>query len=325
MKRLMIIDGNNAFIRHYIVNPSISTNGQPVGGLIGFLRGLQKLSRTIRPSRIVVVWDGAGGSRKRKSMVKTYKEGRKPVRLNRNIRNLDGNEEAENAMWQQLRVVEYLNETPVIQFVFPEVEADDVIAEMCRLPAHADWQKVIVSSDKDFIQCCNENTVLYRPIQDEILNEKVIAEKYLVHPTNFALARAIAGDKSDNLPGVPGVGLGTIAKRLPFLKEGETFLLNELEEHCTQKIEEGSKIKFYHLVCENMDLIKLNYKVMQLYSPSISVQTSKVIAATIDDYEPQFRETEVIKMLFADGFPQVNLDEVYSVFKKIVREHKEIS
>ena len=325
MKRLMILDGNNAFLRHYIVNPSISTNGQPVGGLIGFMRGLQKLSRMIRPDGIVVVWDGAGGSRKRKSMVKSYKEGRKPVRLNRNIRNLDDNEEAENAMWQQLRVVEYLNETPVVQFVFPEVEADDVIAQTCILPSFEDWQKVIVSSDKDFIQCCDTNTILYRPIQDEILNEKVIVEKFAIHPTNFALARAIAGDKSDNLPGVSGVGLGTIAKRLPMLKEGETFLLSDLEEHCEQKIEEGSKIKFYNLILENMELIKLNYKVMQLYSPSLSVQTTSTIASTFSDYEPQFSQTEMIKMLFADGFPQVNLDEIYGVFNRIVREHKERS
>ena len=74
-----------------------------------------------------------------------------------------------------------------------------------------------------------------------------------------------------------------------------------------------------------MDLIKLNYKVMQLYTPSISVQTNNVIASTFEDYEPQFCQTEMIKMLFSDGFPQVNLDEIYSVFKKIVREHKEIS
>ena len=74
-----------------------------------------------------------------------------------------------------------------------------------------------------------------------------------------------------------------------------------------------------------MDLIKLNYKVMQLYSPSISVQTNSAIASTFKEYDPQFRQTEVIKMLFSDGFPQVNLDEIYSVFKKIVREHKERS
>jgi 5'-3' exonuclease len=319
----MVVDGNNAFIRHYIVNPSISTNGQPIGGLVGFLRGLQKLSRMIRPDGIVVVWDGAGGSRKRKSMVKTYKEGRKPVRLNRNIRNLDENEEAANAMWQQLRVVEYLNKTPVIQFVYPEVEADDVIAYACNMPGFSEWQKVIVSSDKDFIQCCDSSTILYRPVQDEILNEKEIVEQFSIHPTNFALARAIAGDKSDNLPGVSGVGLSTIAKRLPMLKEEDSFLLSDLVTYCQEKSKEGSKVKFYDLILENMELIEINYKVMQLYSPSISVQTSESIDSTFKMYEPEFRQTEVIKMLFADGFPQVNLDEVYSVFKKIVREHKE--
>jgi len=153
----------------------------------------------------------------------------------------------------------------------------------------------------------------------------VIVDQFAIHPTNVAMARAIAGDKSDNLPGVSGVALGTIAKRLPMLKEGETFLLSDLEEPCEQKIEEGSKIKFYNLILENMDLIKLNYKVMQLYSPSISVQTNSAIASTFKEYDPQFRQTEVIKMLFSDGFPQVNLDEIYSVFKKIVREHKERS
>tara|TARA_Y100000310_G_scaffold345646_1_gene467678 strand:+ start:4696 stop:5661 length:966 start_codon:yes stop_codon:yes gene_type:complete len=319
----MVIDGNNAFIRHYIVNPSISTNGQPIGGLVGFLRGLQKLSRMIRPDGIVVVWDGAGGSRKRKSMVKTYKEGRKPVRLNRNIRNLDENEEAANAMWQQLRVVEYLNETPVVQLVYPEVEADDVISYVCNLSEFSEWQRVIVSSDKDFIQCCNNNTILYRPVQDEILNEKEIVEQFSIHPTNFAMARAIAGDKSDNLPGVSGVGLSTIAKRLPMLREEKSFLLSDLLTHCQEKSKEGSKVKFYDLMLENMDLIEVNYKVMQLYSPSISVQTSQSIDSTFRVHEPEFRQTEVIKMLFADGFPQVNLDEVYSVFRKIVREHKE--
>jgi len=325
MKRLMVIDGNNAFIRHYIVNPSISTNGQPIGGIVGFLRGLQKLSRMIRPDGIVVVWDGAGGSKKRKSMVKTYKEGRKPVRLNRNIRNLDDNEEAENAMWQQLRVVEYLNETPVVQFVFPEVEADDVIAQTCLLPEFKEWQKVIVSSDKDFIQCCDSNTILYRPIQNEILNEREIVEQFSIHPTNFALARAIAGDKSDNLPGVSGIGLSTIAKRLPMIQEGNTFLLSDLEHECHKKVEEGTNLTFYGRVLDNLKLIGLNYKVMQLYSPSISIQTAQVISSTFESYDPQFRQTEIIKMLFADGFPQVNLDDIYGVFKRIVRESKETS
>lgn len=325
MKRIMIIDGNNDFVRHYIVNPSLSTNGQPVGGIIGFLQSLQKLDRTIKPDSIVVVWDGAGGSKKRKSLVKTYKEGRKPIRLNRNIRNLEENEEAENLMWQQVRILEYLNRTPVIQLMRPEVEADDIIAYTTQLARFSDWQKVIVSSDKDFIQLCDDKTILYRPIQGEILNKNTIEEDFAISPTNFALARAMVGDKSDNLPGVSGVGLATVAKRLPFLAEEKSYLIDEVMEYCEKKIEEGAKIKFYSSVLDERDIVSLNYKMMQLYSPSLSIQTAETIKSTFEEHEPEFSETEVIKMLFQDGFPQINLAELYATFRKIVREHKESS
>jgi len=323
LKRLMIIDGNNDFVRHYIVNPSLSTNGQPIGGIVGFLQGLQKLDRTIKPDSIVVVWDGAGGSKKRKSLVKTYKEGRKPIRLNRNIRNLDANEEAQNLMWQQVRILEYLNRTPVIQLMKEEVEADDIIAYVSKLPRFSDWQKVIVSSDKDFIQMCDDTTVLYRPIQGEVLNKKTIIEKFSISPTNFALARAMVGDKSDNLPGVNGVGLATVAKRLPFLGEEKSFLITDVIKHCEENVEEETKVKFYPSILEDKDLIKLNYKMMQLYIPSLSIQTAQTIRSTFEEHDPEFSETEVIKMLFQDGFPQIALDELYATFRKIIREHRE--
>ena len=88
MKRVMIIDALNAYLRAYIVDPSLSSNGQPIGGIKGFLKILQKLTRDMNPDQVVVVWDGPNGSRKRKSMDKNYKEGRKPIRLNRAFHNL---------------------------------------------------------------------------------------------------------------------------------------------------------------------------------------------------------------------------------------------
>ena len=87
------------------------------------------------------------------------------------------------------------------------VEADDLIGYTSASSIYKGWQKVIVSSDKDFFQLCDDETVVLRPIQKEVLNKNSILEKYKLHPSNFALARAIAGDKSDNLPGVQGVGL----------------------------------------------------------------------------------------------------------------------
>ena len=141
MKRLLVIDALNMYFRAYIVDPSLSTNGQPIGGLKGFLKILQKLVRETKPDGIVICWDGAGGSQRRKAMVKTYKEGRKPIRLNRDIRNMSEAEEIENKIWQQTRLIEYINSLPIIQLMLEAVEADDIISHVVQMPAYAGWQK----------------------------------------------------------------------------------------------------------------------------------------------------------------------------------------
>ncbi len=194
MKRVLVVDALNAYLRAYIVDPSLSTNGQPIGGLKGFIKILQKLVRQTKPDAIVVCWDGPNGSKKRKTMDKNYKQGRKPIRLNRAFHNLTDDEELQNKIWQQGRVVEYLNNMPIIQTMLPEIEADDVISYVCGMGFFKGWQKIIVSNDNDFMQVCDEETVLWRPVKDEILNTKRIIEKTGVHPTNMALARAIIGD-----------------------------------------------------------------------------------------------------------------------------------
>ena len=152
VKRLLVIDALNMYFRAYIVDPSLSTNGQPIGGLKGFLKILQKLIRETNPDEVVVCWDGAGGSRRRKSKNKNYKAGRSPIRLNRDIRTLSESEEHENKIWQQHRLIEYLNNMPVIQTMLEAVEADDVISYVVQDAKYSGWQKIIVSSDKDFFQ-----------------------------------------------------------------------------------------------------------------------------------------------------------------------------
>ena len=62
-KRVIFIDALNMLYRAYIVDPSLSTNGQPIGGIKGFLKMTQKLIREMRPDSVVIAWDGAGGSR----------------------------------------------------------------------------------------------------------------------------------------------------------------------------------------------------------------------------------------------------------------------
>lgn len=86
MKRAMIVDAHNQYLRAYISDPSTSYSGDHIGGICGFLKVLNKLSREIKPDQIIVVWDGAGGSQRRRSANKNYKSGRKPLRLNRGER-----------------------------------------------------------------------------------------------------------------------------------------------------------------------------------------------------------------------------------------------
>lgn len=319
MKRLLVVDMLNMYFRAYIVDPSLSTNGEPIGGIKGTLKILQKLVRETSPDEVVLCWDGAGGSQRRKIVNKNYKEGRKPVRLNRNIRNMSQEEEIKNKVWQQVRLVEVLNETPFVQLMFDGIEADDVISYIVQNGRYSGWQKIVVSSDKDFFQLLDDETVLYRPIQKEVLNKNSITEKYGIHPNNMALARAVVGDKSDNLDGVPGIGLPTVAKRFPFLSEEKSYAVNDLVEY-SENI--PSKVKAYSSLIESQDKVRENYKLMQLYTPSISAQTAHKINNLIDDDSRHFNKSLIRAMMLEDGFGEINWSDLFQVCNKISTEYR---
>tara|TARA_R110000851_G_scaffold108069_4_gene228873 strand:+ start:1588 stop:2538 length:951 start_codon:yes stop_codon:yes gene_type:complete len=316
MSKVMFIDGLNMFIRSYIVNPQMDKHGNPIGGCIGFMKSLQKVCRKFQPDEVVVVWDGHEGSQRKRALNKEYKEGRAPIRFNRRQIELDPAEQLKNKAYQLIRLMEYLNELPVIQITIDFVEADDVIAYGARHPYYNGWGKVIVSSDKDFFQLCDDYTSIYRPIQDKIVTKQAIIDEFKIHPNNFALARAIAGDSSDNLPGVPGVGLKTIAKRFP-------FLLNEEESDCetivTNCAMQGKKLKLHENIIRSVDLVKTNYKIMQLYSPNIRPMNRIFVDNTIINFEPEFSKLNFTKMLFSDGVSHLNFEELNNILKKIKR------
>ncbi len=317
MHRILIVDALNQFFRAYITNPTLTPNGNPVGGVIGFLNILQKLCKEVKPDLTIVCWDGEGGSRKRKGMNENYKDGRKPMRLNRDVRNLSENQELENKIWQQTRLIEYLNQLPIIQLMYPEIEADDLVSYICRFPSFKESQKVIVSSDKDFIQLIDSKTILYRPIQEQLLNVKKVLEEYSIHPNNFALARSISGDASDNLDGVKGIGLPTIAKRFPLLAEEQYHTIEDVLEYSKQN---KGKVKAYESVIESSQVIRDNYKIMQLHSPQISIQTKMHIENVIDNFEIQMNLLDFKKMMVQDGFGTANYTVLFDIMKNTKKE-----
>ena len=316
MKRMMIVDAYNQFIRGYIVDPSKNPNGSPIGGIRTFINILNKLTREIKPDLMVLVWDGKGGSKKRRSMNKNYKGGRKPPRTNWSQVGMDESQVLDNKVWQQMRVIEYFNQTPVVQFMEPLVEVDDVISYIKSNPIFEEWQKVIVSADKDFIQLLDDKTILHRPIQKEYLNKNSVVEKFGIHPVNFALARAMVGDSSDNLPGVPRVGLGTVSKRFPFLKTEKTFFLSDILEECDKP--ENEKLKVFKNIKESQKLIEENYNIMQLSSPMLSIQAKSGVDEIFEGYAPHYNQTELRKLMLQDGVLTVATTDLEQRFNSII-------
>ncbi len=320
-KRVLIIDALNMFLRSYTIIPSMNPQGLPNGGTIGFIKSLQKLCREFRPSEVVICWDGHGGSQKRRGMNKNYKAGRRPVRFNRRMIELPEDQVAKNRADQQLRLHEYLNNMPVTQLMIDFVEADDVIAYVCKHQKYKNYNKIIVSSDKDFFQLLGDgNIFIHRPSAknitdpDYLINGKMLTHKTGIHPNNYALARAIDGDKSDNLDGVPRVGMKTIQTNFPILESEKQISCDELFVHCKMQVKQKSVHK---KLLEYKERVTSNYRIMQLYESDISYKARSTIKYTIDNSEYTFDKLKISKMLMADGQGQLNLSALWATFKNM--------
>ena len=196
------------------------------------------------------------------------------------------------------------------------VEADDVIAWLCHCHEYANWQKLIISSDKDFIQLCDDKTVLIRPGKnEEVLNKNKVIEDYGIHPRNFAWARAIVGDKSDNLDGVKGLGLATVCKRFSFLSENKDYTLKDILTHAKKN---KNKVKAFQKVAENEEIIASNYEIMQLYTSTISSQGVRKLKYAIQNDGVNLNRTKIRTMLLKDGIGTLNIDELMLM----LRSHK---
>ena len=327
MKRLLIVDGLNLYMRNYNANPSISTNGDPIGGCKGFLASLQRIARITNPDKIVVVWDGEGGSKRKRSMVGDYKSGRKPVRLNRMVRDLlTPEQELHNRSWQYERTISYLNNMPVHQIRIDGVEADDVISYVNMMDDFSSWLRIIVSTDKDFYQCVSGpspkygQTIVFRPKSKgeyQIVREKDLIDEFGIHPCNFVIARAMDGDKSDNLPGVPGVGLKTVSKRFPFLSQDKEYELHDIYTACEKT---DAKAKIFENILKSKKLLQTNYNMMQLSSPNIPVQSIRMIKACIREMDMSFNKTAVISSMISDGFGAGNWDDLFAILNRFAAE-----
>ena len=152
-----------------------------------------------------------------------------------------------------------------------------------------------------------------------MLNTKRIVDEYNIHPRNMALARAVIGDKSDNLPGVPGIGFGRVSKFFPFLSEDEEYAATDLFK-ATQKMLEEKNSKFLQAILDNKEVVHENYKIMQLYQPALSYQRKKVVDNFLSEREKLYNLTGFKLMLAEDGFISLKWDTMEQTMRRILSE-----
>jgi len=305
---ILIIDALNLFLRNFTVNPTMSDKGLHVGGFIGFLKSLAILCDRVRPSDVIVVWEG-GGSPRRRAIFKDYKQNRRPVKLNR----FYGDEipdTTDNRDKQVLLTINTLKKTSIKQLYISDCEADDVIGYITR-HKFPDSRYVIASSDKDFYQLLNKRVIQWSPGQKQYITPKTLIEKFGISATNFCTARSFIGDPSDGLDGVSRAGFPSLSKRFPALAENKFISVEDLIEDA-KYASETKTLKLFDNMISGEKIAKRNWKLMYLDMIGLSASQIQKIDYSLDDLQYNNDKIGLIKMLVKEGIHKFNADSFFS-------------
>ena len=206
MKRLVIIDGKSVFYRGYYAMGALSlSDGTPTGGIYGFAAIAMEIVKKLDPTKVIVAWDSSTSGAKRRAIYPEYKAGRiKPG----------------EDFYAQIPLLKELIHDLGWNFVeLDNYEADDIIGTLSRQADEAgDWETYIISSDQDMLQIVDDNTHMWRILKGFSNIEKIsiseFEQKYGIKKSQFVDLKALKGDSSDNIPGVPGIGEKTAVKLL---------------------------------------------------------------------------------------------------------------
>ena len=277
---ILIVDGTNNFIRCWSVVPTLSENGEHVGGISGFLTSLGHTIKLLRPTRVIIVFDGKGGSERRRKLYPGYKANRKTViRVNRAYEEMsDPKTEQEAMVKQMLTLVDFLKALPITLISVDHIEADDTIAYIATQMYPAS-RMTIMSADKDFLQLVNDRVSVWSPIKKKVYGVQDIINEYGVHPTNFVYYRIFEGDASDDIGGIKGIARKTAIKLFPMIVDSTETSLEKLLCRAKDCVNES---KNYASVVEKADILARNYSLMQLKDPNFSPALQMQINDNVD-------------------------------------------
>ena len=277
--RVLIIDGLNLYLRTFAVNGMLNDRGVPIGGMMGFMKSLAYAIRETNPTRLIVTYDGAGGSQRRRKLHPNYKGNRKPGKRITRWDAFKNVEEEKQAMKIQFsRLLEYLDTLPINVISIDRIEADDTIAYITNNLLKD--EVIIMSADQDFLQLVNDRITVWSPIKKIFYTPEKVLEDYGVPAHNFLMYKILMGDKSDNLEGVKGLGPKKLPKILPDIS------LNPLNLDFILDYALKGTEPMHKRIVESIDQLTLNEKMMDLKNPPISgelkLQITRLIEAPIN-------------------------------------------
>ena len=228
MERLLILDSNSLMNRAFFAVPELTTtDGIHTNAVYGFSNMLFKLKDEIKPDYIVATFDRKAPTFRHKEFTE-YKAGRKKMAPE---------------LYEQFPLIKEILELLAINiYEMDGYEADDIIGTLSKVAEQNNIEVFIVSGDKDTLQLATDNVkvVITKKgvTETAIYNKATFIEEYGVTPTQFIDVKGLMGDKSDNIPGVPGVGEKTAFKLISEYGSLEE-VLNNIENISGKKLKEN--------------------------------------------------------------------------------------
>jgi 5'-3' exonuclease len=300
---VLMIDSMNTFFRCFSIINHLNPNGDHIGGLTGFLKSIGYIIRLIRPSKVILVFDGKGSSTNKRYLYPDYKANR-DVQTIRNW-GFDNKEDEVEAMTSQLvRLVEYCQLLPVQLVSIDKIEADDVIGHLAtRFPKNV----TIMSADQDFLQLASDKIKIYSPTKKKFYTPKEVLEEYGVLVENFIYYKVLMGDKGDNVPGIRGLGEKKLFKLFPHIGKGAMDMdyIKELAEtHKDENI-------LFERIHAQFPQLEINFKLMNLSTPNIPEGDLETIENVIHNTNSVLNKPEFLKMYQEDqlnnSIPRVDM------------------
>ena len=307
MKKILIVDGLNLFMRHYAAHPAMNSNGEQVGGIVGFFYAILDKVEKFKPRQTIIVWE-AGGSKRKRDLFGDYKKKSRPQRLNRYYDD-DLPDTIQNRNFQIKMLISLFQSLPVDQIYVEDCEADDVIGYLCNYKLKNEI-KLIISSDHDYYQLIDEKTRVWSPTLKKLVDTNKVIERFKIHPNNFCLAKCIAGDPSDNIKGAPGVGFKNLVKYFPKFGEEQEYAMDEFFEDTGIKQQEKD-LKAFRSILDNEAVIRRNWRLVLLDMQNLSQKIDSII----DNNNEKIDKMEMMRLILKNGIQNLNIDRAFLTFK----------